>query len=402
MQVTGHGLSWALSWTVRLVGAVVCCWLLAATVSRAQSPGGLPGFFQNLFNPGAGSQPAKKPSNEPLRVRAHKPSGKKASDFVATAAARAPGAPGGSPAGPPTAISVLGDSLAILAAQGLTDAFADRPEVSITTLARDLSGLTRDDYYDWPKAARALLARNPKIDAAVIMVGINDLQPMNVDGRTLDTLSDDWRVKYGERIESLVAPFHAAQIPVYWIGLPPMQDEKFNGQALALNELYRDHAQKAGAVYIDIWDAFVDSDGHYAAFGPDVDGQNAKLRAGSDGIYFTKAGSRKLAHFLEAELRKITDKNKPQAEGDIAALPPDIEQQADDINAQIRREMGGTPAGVVLPERPLAGPILSLTAHPVAAGGALIDAGGPATASLRAGAAPEPQAGRADDFRWPH
>jgi hypothetical protein len=407
MQVTWRYLPRALSWTLRLAGAAVCCWLLATTVSRAQSPGGLPGFFQNLFNMGSSSQPAK-PSNEPLRVRGQKPGGKKqdaggkrAPDFVATAAARAAGQ---SQAGPPISITVVGDSLAILAAQGLTEAFADRPEVTITNLARDLSGLTRDDYYDWPKAARALLARKPKIDVAVIVVGINDLQPMSVDGHALDTLSDEWRAKYVERIESFVAPFHEAQVPVYWIGLPPMQDEKFNGEVLALNELYRDHAEKAGAAYVDIWDAFVDSNGRYAAFGPDVDGQNAKLRAGPDGIYLTKAGSRKLAHFLEAEIRKITDKNKPQ--GDIAALPPDIEQQADDINAQIRREMGAAPSSdIVLPKRPLAGPILSLTARPVSAGGALIGssstAASPLATVLGAGAAPEPQAGRADDFHWP-
>ncbi|MBV9287469.1 MAG: DUF459 domain-containing protein, partial [Hyphomicrobiales bacterium] len=130
---------------------------------------------------------------------------------------------------------------------------------------------------------------------------------------------------------------------------------------------------------------------------------NAKLRAGPDGIYFTKAGSRKLAHFLEAEIRRILDKNQPQG-GDIAALPPDVEQQADDINAQIRREMGEKPAGLVLPARPLAGPILSLTAHPVSAGAKLIDPSAPTTplaTALRSGAVLAPEAGRADDFRWP-
>ncbi|MBV9289855.1 MAG: DUF459 domain-containing protein, partial [Hyphomicrobiales bacterium] len=185
-----------------------------------------------------------------MRVRAHKPSAKKAPDFVATTASRSSGAPGGPPVQPTTFVSVVGDSLAILAAQGLTEAFADRPEVSITDLARDLSGLTRVDYYDWAKVASALMARNQKIEAVVVMIGVNDLQPLRADGETLDTLSDKWRAKYGERIENFVAPFRDAHVPVYWIGLPPMQDEKFNGQMLALNELYRDHAEKAGAAYI--------------------------------------------------------------------------------------------------------------------------------------------------------
>ena len=73
-------------------------------------------------------------------------------------------------------ITVLGDSLAVLAAQGLADAFANRPDILVTSVARDLSGLTRDDYYDWPKAARDLVAGKKRIDVAVIMICINDLR----------------------------------------------------------------------------------------------------------------------------------------------------------------------------------------------------------------------------------
>ncbi len=123
----------------------------------------------------------------------------------------------------------------------------------------------------------------------------------------------------------------------------------------------------------------------------------------------TKAGSRKLAHFLEADIRRDFDRTKPQT--DIASLPPDIELQADDINAQIRREMGAEKSqapGPAATPKPSAGPILSLTAPPISAHGALVEALGASTdapageriRALRIGEAPEPQAGRADDFTW--
>jgi uncharacterized protein len=390
----------------RVVAVAACCLMLAAPASRAQSGGGFSGFLQNLFGgPPKPPPPQARPSG-PLRVRAeHKPR-KKVQDFVSTAATRAPGAPGGGPVQPTFFVSVLGDSLGILTAQGLAEAFADKPEVSIANLARDLSGLTRDDYFDWPKAAHDLASGKTKIDIAVVMLGINDLQPLKEGADMLDPLSDKWRVNYGQRVENLVAPFHDAHIPVLWVGLPSMQDERFNAQVIALNAIFREHAEKAGAKFVDIWDAFADQNGQYAAFGPDVDGQNAKLRAGPGGIYLTKAGARKLAHFLEADIRRALDKTKPQDE--IATLPPDIEQQADDINAQIRREMGaapapGEPAANLI--RPEAGPIVSLTARPVSARGELIGAlpmtGGSLAAALRLGQAPPPQAGRADDFAWP-
>ena len=93
-------------------------------------------------------------------------------------------------------------------------------------------------------------------------------------------LSDKWRELYGQRIERMVAPFKLAHIPVAWVGLPPMRSERFNAQVIKLNELYKEHAEKAGAQYIDIWDAFADEGGQYNAYGPDINGQNAKLRIG--------------------------------------------------------------------------------------------------------------------------
>ena len=385
----------------------LCCWVLAAPASRAQEPGGLPGFLQHLF--GFPSKPQAAPQSvAPSRVRTHKPR-KKGQDFVSTTATRAPGTPGGEPVQPTFFVSVLGDSLGVLAAQGLSEAFVDKPEISITNLSRDLSGLTRDDYYDWPKSARDLVEGKPKIDVVVIMIGINDLQPLKDGADTLDPLSDKWREAYAKRVESLVAPFHSAHIPVLWVGLPPMRDERFNSQASALNEIYREHAEKAGAKYIDVWDAFADQNGQYDAFGPDVEGQNVKLRAGPNGIYFTKAGARKLAQFIEPDIRRPFDKLKPQ--GDIAALPPDIEQEADDINAQIRREMGvgkSNPDNAVVPAKPLVGPILSLTARPVSPNGEIVGTPrgrGSREESRRAPCVsanpPQPRAGRADDFSWP-
>jgi hypothetical protein len=400
----------ALAALLRVLAAALCCWVLTMPASRAQNSGGFPGFLQSLF--GQSSKPQETQSNAPLRTRAHRArseSRKKGQDFVSTTATRAPGSPGGAPVKATFFVSVLGDSLGILAAQGLVDAFADKPEISIADQARDLSGLTRDDYYDWPKAARDMIAAKTQIDLVVIMIGINDLQPLKDGGETLDPLSDKWRAIYGQRVENFLTPFRDAHIPVLWVGLPSMNDDHFNSQVIALNAIDREHAEKAGAKYVDIWDAFADQSGQYAAFGPDVDGQNSKLRSGPNGIYLTKAGSRKLAHFLEADIRKAFDKTRPQA--DIASLPPDIEQEADDINAQIRREMGAEKteaAGQAPTPKPLAGPILSLTAQPASAHGELIEALGATTGArageqirvLRVGEAPAPQPGRADDFTW--
>jgi hypothetical protein len=65
-----------------------------------------------------------------------------------------------------------------------------------------------------------------------------------------------------------------------------------------------------------VWDGFVDETGRFNVQGPDFEGQTRRLRTG-DGVYFTKAGARKLAHYLEREIRRVmTPGSEP------IALPP--------------------------------------------------------------------------------
>jgi len=386
----------------RLAAMALCCLSLGGPAVQAED-NGLGGLLFHLF----GGQPKATPeAPAPAPRRAHK----KVRDFVPATATREPGTPGGEPVQPTFFIDVVGDSLAGYVAGGVSEAFADKPEVSVVNKTRDASGLVREDYFDWQKAARDIATGKDRVDFVVIMLGVNDLQPLRDGTDAVDVLSDRWRALYAQRVEGIIAPFQAAHIPVAWVGLPPMRTDWFNADVIKLNEIDKEYAEKAGAKYIDIWDAFADQNGQFDAFGPNVDGQNVKLR-GVDGIHFTKAGSRKVAQFLEADIRGVMNKDKPQT--DAATLPPDIEQAAGDINAQIRREMGApdetpTSGAPVEPPKPLAGPILSLTARPLSPGGVLaanetIPADEPTAVArvLRFGEPVDPISGRADDFSWP-
>jgi uncharacterized protein len=384
--------------TLRLAAVAAFAVALAAPTAPAQE-GGLGGFLQQLF----GGQPPRPPEAAPSKPK------KKVRDFVPATTTRQPGTPGGAAVQPTFFIDVLGDSLASLTASGLTEAFADKPEVAVADKSHDASGLVRADYFDWPKAAQDLATGKDHIDFVVIMVGINDIQAMRDGNDSLDPLSDRWKAAYAARIDAVLAPFQGLHIPVAWVGMPPMRTDRFSNDIVKLNEIDRAEVEKDGAKYIDIWDAFADQNGQYDASGPNVDGQIVKLR-GPDGIHFTKAGGRKVAHFLEAEIRRVLDKGRPQNE--TADLPPDIEQAAGDINAQIRREMGAPEAPgaatTLEPPKPLAGPILSLTGRPLSPGGALASSGpNPPGATdlvarvLRQGEPTDPRSGRADDFSWP-
>ncbi len=70
--------------------------------------------------------------------------------------------------------------------------------------------------------------------------------------------------------------------------------------------------EKAGAIYVDVWDGFVDEGNRFAVQGPDFEGQVRRLRT-ADGVHFTAAGARKLAHYLEKEIRRAMTPSGPVA-----------------------------------------------------------------------------------------
>lgn len=199
-----------------------------------------------------------------------------------------------------------------------------------------------------------------------------------------------WVELYGKKIEELANILKSKGVPVLWVGLPAVRGTKGTADTLFLDSLYREGAAKAGITYVDVWDGFVDEAGRFLQKGPDFEGQIRQLRS-SDGVYFTKAGARKLAHYVEREItRLLAGRSGP------IALPS--EPATPDTNAE-----PGKPA-----PRPLAGPIVPLVAASISTDQLL---GGPGTrpAAVDALAAKtmvkgEPlaaPAGRADDYAWP-
>ena len=323
-------------------------------------------------------------------------------------------------------VAVIGDAMSMMLADALMESLAlERPQIEVQRKGRDNSGVVREDYFDWRKTARDLAAGADRIDYVVIMMGSNDRQPIRVPGAaTLDTLSEPWREAYGARVAEIVAAFRAKNIPVVWVGLPIMRAERYGADIRAINALARATAEKAGASFVDTWDRFADEAGQFEAEGPDVNGRVTRLRT-SDGIYFTRAGALKLAHFVEGDIARLAGAPPvvaptpvipapPLAVAPDAAAPPLLDAGEIDVGALIRRDAGpsGENAvaapelpGVALPEplpapvfptRPVAGPVAPLTIPPRAQDGKL--AAGPAPARPTP---TDPRPGRADDFAWP-
>ena len=345
---------------------------------------------------------------------------------------------------PTTSVVVMGDAMADWLAYGLEDAYSENPDIAVVRKHRTGSGLIRYDPrrdVDWAQTAREIIAaEKPKY--IVMMVGTNDHQAIrerapaprpgtpNAGKPGTDTApapsedvpdaespdqapliagdsgrnnsptgpfefhTDQWEAAYIKRIDATIAALKSGGVPVFWVGLPAERGPKATADASYLNDLYRGRAEKAGIIYVDVWDGFVDEQGRYSPQGPDFEGQIRRLRS-ADGIYFTKAGARKLAHYVEREIdRNVANRAIP------VALPSTIEQGS----------LGAKPGGPSA--RPLVGPVIPLTVSTTgSAAEELLGGARPATRPLP----PDPLAtrvltkgepiaaptGRADDFNWP-
>jgi uncharacterized protein len=310
---------------------------------------------------------------------------------------------------PSTFVVTFGDSLADLVANGLEDVFEDNDDIEIVSKTRGDTGLTRIDHYDWPKTIQEVVASNQKITYAVVMLGANDRQIIREGETAHDPFTDRWREIYRDRVDAVLKPFVERRIPVLWVGLPPVKNERLSKDFIALNEIYRDRVQKVGGVYVDIWEAFVSDQNRYSPVGPDVDGQVTRLRA-ADGVHFTHAGARKAAHFAGVELKRLIEARGPGA--NVAATPAAPGADASSFEKMLNAAVPGLPepAALRLPApRPVAGPVLPLNRVDVSPGGALTatrprldaDTAHVVERTLRDGVPPAPKPGRADDFSWP-
>lgn len=220
-------------------------------------------------------------------------------------------------------------------------------------------------------------------------------QPQQSKGNgTYEFHTDKWGELYSKRIDETIAALKSKGATVVWVGLPPVRGSKTSADIAYLNDLIHSRADKAGIIYVDVWDGFVDEAGHFTQYGPDFEGQTRRLRSG-DGVYFTQAGARKLAHYVEREIQRVmTSKTTP------IAVPVQIEPTPDVTPPH--------PGGAIA--RPLTGPVMPLTAALNTAGPDELAGGSTIHQSLTDAVAnrvlvkgdpvPAPQ-GRADDFAWP-
>lgn len=201
-------------------------------------------------------------------------------------------------------VLVVGDFLADGLNWGLEQAYSENPDVLFLDKSSGLSGLVRDDVVDWPVRALELIDEVSPV-AVVVAVGMNDRQQIRLSGSRIAKLTHEWKKEYLDRIERLVKTARDRNLPLIWLGLPPVGSSRMTTDYLVFNEMYRTAVEAAGGEFVDVWDGFTNAEGAFISAGPEINGQIVRLR-NSDGINMTNAGKRKLAFYAEKALRRLT------------------------------------------------------------------------------------------------
>jgi hypothetical protein len=226
------------------------------------------------------------------------------------------------PAGDTYRMQVYGDAFAEGLLGGLVDTFADEARVQLQRRRRPFAGITRLDFGD---ALKAEDASRETVHIAVVMIGYNDRYSIRTSWRErIEVGSPEWREEYGRRVERLVKTLRKRGTAVYWVGLPIMRRPEANEPAQVINEVVREKGYLNGIRYIDIAPHFSDETGNYTPYGPDVAGKQRLVRE-RDGVLFTWAGYRKLAHFVEREIKR--DLTQARSERAIPLAGSEAEQK---------------------------------------------------------------------------
>ncbi len=220
-------------------------------------------------------------------------------------------------------LHVFGDYLASGLASGLEQAFAEDGSVKIVNSTKSSAGLARPDRTDWAADIEDL-TKTRAVHIAVLMMGINDVRNISLPGGVARWGTEEWRDAYAGQADRLIRALQAKNIAVYWVGMPVMAKNETSEAMALINDILRERTYINGAKFIDSWTGFTDQLGGFSAFGPDLTGQNNRLRE-RDGVSFTARGNRKLANYVEVVLRR--DLAAARRERNIS-LAGDEEEQA--------------------------------------------------------------------------
>ncbi len=184
-------------------------------------------------------------------------------------------------------VLVIGDFFRGGLAEGLATAFAERDTVRVSTRTNGSSASSATTFYNWPRELGGILAaekagighRHARLETTA--------RRWFVDGCPRTRPQPGLDRAYQQRAKALATALKQAGVPFVWVGTPPFRFTAMVGRHVGAERHLQGCRRGGRRPFVDIWAGFSDENGAFAATGPDINGQPARLR-GNDGINLTK------------------------------------------------------------------------------------------------------------------
>lgn len=233
--------------------------------------------------------------------------------FVASTAAAVFGAALPAHAGEPAPRTLIVGSSQMAGAFGLYmgQRLARRGH-DVKRVTRSASGLSRPDFYNWPKVMRET-CNSFRPDLTVVMFGANDAQSLNrprQDPRWIYWNDPRWTDLYGRRVSEF-CDIACSTGRIVWVGLPIMRPTKLDRRLGRINRIYRaEMSHRRDGLYVDTRHILADRNGKYVDHLP-VGGKMQLIRA-SDGVHVSGQGARLLLKHVLPQIVEFANAPLPK------------------------------------------------------------------------------------------
>jgi uncharacterized protein len=188
----------------------------------------------------------------------------------------------------PVEVFVTGDSQAAFIGQRLTD---QAPEglLEVATVARNATGLTNPDFFNWEiNADQEIADRSP--DAVVMTIGGNDgFNVQTSDGALYGPGEPGWETEFARRVAVVSSALSGdGDRPVYWVPPPTARDPDLNEIYASQNRAVERATEAVPSLrYVDVYSTL--NRGRYSD-SLRIDGERVLARQ-PDGVHFTRDGA---------------------------------------------------------------------------------------------------------------
>jgi hypothetical protein len=268
--------------------------IVSVTGRSNRLPGGTVGLVTSGPPP-----PSKTPSTTPGTTPGSK------GGTAATTTTTAPPDPKMPTAAAPLRVLIVGDSIGLDLGGPLQADLAGTGVVSAALDARESTGLTRPDYFNWPSELTSDIAKTqPQV--VVVMIGANDAQDF-LGPPDVPYTSPQWNTMYAQRVAQFMKlAQNSGAAAVVWVGMPPMQNAGLSAQMSDLNAVVQQQAAaaKPPVTFLSTDRSLGTAQGGYTAFITNGAGQVVNVRT-PDGTHLTPGGGEVLAQQVVGELQTL-------------------------------------------------------------------------------------------------